>query len=267
VTQLVWQGCSADRSGSQCATVTGSGEYAWPDALAYCDDLRWGGYDDWHLPDVYELQSILDDGLRVGPTIDAIAFPGTSAEEFLSSSISIGGGLYCANFGAGGIDWWSGIWSSGGVRCVRSAARGVPKRFTRSASVAGEPVVADQITGLLWQGCSAGRSGDSCALGMDSQGEWKDALAYCLASDWGGYHDWRLPNIRELWSIERDVEPLRTDSDAFPKTPMMLFWSSTTGATDGGNAYMVTFSSAVGGGRDAGLKASTACVRCVRGEP
>jgi hypothetical protein len=32
----------------------------WDEALDYCNNLSWGGYDDWKLPDAHELQSIVD---------------------------------------------------------------------------------------------------------------------------------------------------------------------------------------------------------------
>jgi hypothetical protein len=48
-----------------------SGTGRWTEALAYCDELSFAGYDDWRLPNVRELQSIVDYG-RVDPAIDPI---------------------------------------------------------------------------------------------------------------------------------------------------------------------------------------------------
>ena len=50
---------------------TAPGTYIWQDALKYCDSLSFAGHDDWRLPNVRELQSIVDYG-RFGPAIDPV---------------------------------------------------------------------------------------------------------------------------------------------------------------------------------------------------
>lgn len=47
------------------------GKYSWQEALVYCENLELAGSDDWRLPNVRELQSIVDYG-RYDPAIDAI---------------------------------------------------------------------------------------------------------------------------------------------------------------------------------------------------
>jgi hypothetical protein len=74
VTERMWQGCSLGQSGGEC-----SGEASmvdWLGALAACEGSTWGGYDDWTLPNVKELRSIVDQSVQ-SPAIDATAFPGT----------------------------------------------------------------------------------------------------------------------------------------------------------------------------------------------
>jgi hypothetical protein len=76
-----------------CDRVTGlmwqqipTGAYvsrSWVNALMYCADLRWAGYEDWHFPTRIELVSILDLS-QTDPAIDPTAFPGTPAENFWS---------------------------------------------------------------------------------------------------------------------------------------------------------------------------------------
>ena len=57
----------------------------WQEAPAYCEDLEWGGFNDWRLPSVVELSSIVDNGVT-SPSIDDDAFPETVSSYFWSSS-------------------------------------------------------------------------------------------------------------------------------------------------------------------------------------
>jgi hypothetical protein len=52
----------------------------WDEALAYAEDFEYGGYDDWRLPDVKELQSIVDYS-GVYPAIDHSFFTFTELED------------------------------------------------------------------------------------------------------------------------------------------------------------------------------------------
>jgi hypothetical protein len=98
------------------------------------------------------------------------------------------------------------------------------ERFTRSTPVAGSPVVADNVTGLVWQGCATGYSGELCESedGV-SKFSWVDSVVLCDALDWGGYHDWRLPDPYELDSIIdaslASTSPnILIDESAFPRS-------------------------------------------------
>jgi hypothetical protein len=50
---------------------TAHGKYTWQEALQYCDGLGLAGFDDWRLPNVRELQSIVDYG-HFDPAIDPV---------------------------------------------------------------------------------------------------------------------------------------------------------------------------------------------------
>lgn len=136
-------------------------------------------------------------------------------------------------------------------------------RFARELTVLAEPVVSDDISGLIWQGCSAGQSGANCATGSASTYAWSQALADCEQVGWAGYDDWRLPSIRELLSISEDQgnRILAIDGTAFPATPSSGFWTASTVAWDVSQAWYVYFS--VGGDVGNG-KTDGSCVRCVR---
>ena len=74
VTELVWQ---------QMAPT--SNNFTQASAASYCKGLAVGGYQDWRLPSMIELISLVDFG-RASPCIDTDYFPGASAAAFWSST-------------------------------------------------------------------------------------------------------------------------------------------------------------------------------------
>lgn len=91
-----------------------------------------------------------------------------------------------------------------------------------------EPIVVDLVTGLHWQGCDAGRSGETCATGASQDMRWSEALAYCDALVWGGKDDWYLPDEWELMSIDdwaKKSDQYSLDPVAFPH-PSNWYWST-----------------------------------------
>lgn len=82
LTGLMWQKATAPG--------IGSGEYpdryTWDQAKAYCADLSLGGYTDWRLPDVNELQSLVDYS-RYKPSINTTYFPETRASRYWTATM------------------------------------------------------------------------------------------------------------------------------------------------------------------------------------
>ncbi|MBN2782888.1 MAG: DUF1566 domain-containing protein [Campylobacterales bacterium] len=74
VTKLVWQ----DNSDAKELTKT------WQEAIDYCEALDLGGYSDWRLPDIKELQSIVDDS-KYYPAINAV-FENITSDLYWSST-------------------------------------------------------------------------------------------------------------------------------------------------------------------------------------
>lgn len=263
-TGLVWQGCVAGRSGVLC-DVGSESAMVWSDALTYCDSLEWGGRKDWRLPDRYELMSIQDYSKR-NPTIDGIAFPQVPISEFWSSSTYTGTATsgWLVDFAHGELLSYgkAELWY---VRCTRGAPTPRPTRFSRSEPVVGQPVVDDQQTKLVWQGCAGGVSGSTCGVGSAAVYTWQEALLYCESLTWAGESDWRLPNVEELTSIVDDqlVNP-SVDVLNFPSTPATYFVSSSTMAVATAGVWAVSFGD---GTVDSDFKTKTYNIRCVRVGP
>jgi hypothetical protein len=62
-----------------------AGPMTWKAAISYCEDLSLSGHDDWRLPNINELQSLLD-YTRFCPAIDTGAFPDTPMSSTYWSS-------------------------------------------------------------------------------------------------------------------------------------------------------------------------------------
>jgi len=72
-TGLMWQ------KGTVCDRVR------WEEAIRYCENLSLDGYDDWRLPNINELLSLVDYNSYM-PTIDILFFPDTLSSDFYWSS-------------------------------------------------------------------------------------------------------------------------------------------------------------------------------------
>jgi hypothetical protein len=149
-------------------------------------------------------------------------------------------------------------------------------------------MVRDNVTGLIWevkdsqdgiQDYSNPNDADNTYTWYDSNsltnggepgtpGDGTDTEDFINAlndSTFGGYHDWRLPSIKELSSIQNfDADLPSIDTGYFPNTVTSYYWSSTTYANIavtawwGGFYYAIVLNSS---------KESTYNVRAVRGEP
>jgi hypothetical protein len=80
---LMWQTCPVGYtlSSGQCVyDVNTSKLYTWKDALALANTATTGGYNDWRLPNVKELLSIIDYQC-MGPAFNLTVFPNTPSSE------------------------------------------------------------------------------------------------------------------------------------------------------------------------------------------
>jgi len=99
-TGLVWLEETADVNLD--GRIDSADAIPWCDALDYCENLTYAGHDDWRLPNVRELQGIVDYG-RFGPATDPVL--GAASSTYWSSTT-------CARFP---IFAWRVIFSDGDV--------------------------------------------------------------------------------------------------------------------------------------------------------
>ena len=152
--------------------------------------------------------------------------------------------------------------------------------------------ITDRETGLTWMRCSMGQrwDGRSCG-GKAKEYTWSEANLAGQGVDFAGHQDWRLPTVRELFTLVvcssgkigeytadlKDghaalkagclgnyTEPT-LDTQAFPNTEVSWVWSSSAVAGDASYAWSVSFSS---GYASRGLKDGDYFqLRLVRSEP
>gem|GEM_PF-2265499 len=259
VTDLLWQ--QTDRTGQP-----------WQRAIDSCEYLTLGGHTDWRLPEIYELETLVDYSIaHPGPTIDTSYFPETVPHKYWSSTTHAHSEYrawyiyFYDGSDYGGFDYHDSKSIYRDFRCVRSGqvrsfshagislSSAMPERGTAAHAFVdeGDGTVSDVDTGLMWQ-----QQDDNTVC------TWQEALAYCENSILNGYEDWRLPNVRELKSIvdHRQYSP-SIDTSYFPKTVSSYYWSSTTYAGNTEYAWNVYFEYGLA---SYGNKLDSRYVRCVR---
>lgn len=95
VTKLTWKRCSEGLSGELCE----KGEplvYTWQEAIKVAAESRFNGKNDWRLPDIKELNSIIERQCTM-PAINEIVFPATPTMSFWSSTPYAGNPAFAWN--------------------------------------------------------------------------------------------------------------------------------------------------------------------------
>ena len=85
----------------------------------------------------------------------------------------------------------------------------------------GNGTVTDNLTSLIWT---------KDAQQIKGTMKWKDASTVCKNSDWAGYTDWRLPNVKELLSLidYGEHDPALPSGHPFKNVQFIFYWSNTT---------------------------------------
>ena len=210
ITGLMWQ--QAD-----------GGEMTIENAVTYCSTLTLAGYTDWRLPNAHESFSILNHQ-NVNPSLDNTVFPTSLAEYWWTSDrqpndsskvwVTNGGGGVgnhpkTETISAGGLKHFN----TRAVRDIHPTSI-IPNHFSDNLN----GTVTDNLTDLIWQKNS-----------MNDSLTWEDALVKADTMLLAGYNDWRLPNIKELQSIniEQIMNP-SINTTYFTNIGINKLWSSTS---------------------------------------
>jgi len=84
-TGLIWKRCSEGQSGASCGGAATA--MTWSVALAAGANSKFAGFNDWRLPNVKELSSLVEIGC-FGPAVNELHFPNTPSTSYWSSSSS-----------------------------------------------------------------------------------------------------------------------------------------------------------------------------------
>ncbi len=87
-------------------------------------------------------------------------------------------------------------------------------------------IVTDLETNLMWE--------DQVLIAKKS---WNEAISYCENLTFGGYLDWRLPNVIELLSIIDQDRSKPSIDPIFRNTKTSYYWSSTVNYSDPESPY------------------------------
>jgi len=219
ITELMWQ-------------QTDGGEMTIENATIYCDTLTLGGYTNWRLPNSHEGFSILN-LQNNNPALDILFFTKTNAEYWWTNDKQANDAnkIWCINTGGGiGNHPKTETISAGGtkkfhVRAVRDVK--TPIVISNHFTDNGNGTITDNLTNLVWQ-----KVPNTNAI------NWENALTYSESLVLGNDTNWRLPNIKELQSLNDEgfVNP-SVNSSVFSNIGVKKYWSSTTQQNQSANAW------------------------------
>jgi len=246
VTGLMWQ------------QVDG-GEMTIENAVIYCDDLSLGGFSDWRLPTPIESFSILNHQ-NSNPAINTTYFTLNTAGYWWTSVYEKDSTtkVWCTNAGGGiGNHPKAETISAGGLKKFHARAvrnTNTPATIANHFTDNGDDTITDNLTQLIWQ-----------KIPNSNAQTWEQALAYAEGLSIGSMSDWRLPNIKELQSLNNE---LATNPSVFAPYFSSLgihnYWSSTTLPNQTLSAW---YWNTIFGITTYSAKTSTNYVLCVRGNP
>ena len=153
-TGLMWKQCAEGLSGSTCTTGVAD-TLAWQAALGRATNSTFAEYNDWRLPDLEELRSIVAYD-RHTPSINAATFPATGGVIYWSSSPNVANGTDSLGINLNhGVDVSAARSATHQVRLVRTASgrttpAAVPEAPTLTAGSNHIVITWDAVPGASW---------------------------------------------------------------------------------------------------------------------
>ena len=235
------------------------GEMTIENATTYCDNLVLGGFSDWRLPSPMESFSILNHQNN-NPAMNTAFFTASIAEYWWTNTYQAGDNtkVWCANAGGGiGNHPKSETISAGGikkfhVRAVRNNT--TPTTIANHFTDNGNGTITDNVTQLIWQ-----------KVPNTTAQTWENTLVYAENLSLASATDWRLPNIKELQSLnDESVTNPSVSTTFFPTIGVHNYWSSTSLPNQTTKAWYWNTQFGI---TTYDTKTNTNYVLCVRGNP
>lgn len=255
----------------------------WKDSLLYCENLTLGNKNDWRLPNIIELNSIVDYN-KSKPAISSVfksiiffndeynyissTLEASEKHEEFPLTVSFRDG---SNSGEGYHDYF--------IRCVRGLPIPAPTSIEtstpipvpvpiksskwnpaiykgeKSYTINSTDTVKDNYTNLVWQ-----KEDDNKFR------NWKESKNYCDTLSLDEHSDWRLPTIEELFYLV-DITKLNPAVSEYFNLRSTTYWSSTVykdNYYDIKSSWIIGFGSGGSTGQPQEHNGLSLCVRNVK---